>query len=1116
MKAFAVNAQSVCMMIRHGAPSSALSRRSLLVGNYPPTNSSTLAMPHIANAMHLSGMHHTRSRINRHFWGLFTCKQPCLYYSLSSFIPGQIVQGFTVQEVKAIRELDLVAYLLVHSASKAQYLHLNRPEDSNNVFAVAFPTLPTNSTGVAHILEHLVLCGSKRFPIRDPFFKMLTRSLSSYMNAWTASDYTMYPFSTTHPVDYRNLRDIYMDAVFRPLLSKEDFWQEGWRLEHDKTENALHGYSLKGVVYNEMKGALYSDNEALFATRLEQAMFPGTIYEHVSGGDPLSIPTLTHAALVEFYKKHYHPINARFYTCGNIPLEDHLSYLDKYINSLLEHEHPPQTPDLPSKQSVPFERVFAEPRHLSITGAPDPMCPDPERQAKFAISFLANDISDLQETFQCSLLSQLLLDGPSSPLYQALIDTKLGSEYAPTSGYDTSTPRATFTFGVQGADHADIDKIEKTIRRVLHDCSKSASWFSKNRIDAILHNIELSQKHKSASFGLRVGGNIMKNWTKSISPMDLLSLNEQIETFQREFKQNEHLFENLVAKYLTTSASPHQVILTMKPDAQFHHVLAEKEQQLISSMPKNEEEIEFNTVHLQQAQSRQEDLSILPTLTSGSISSTVPRDIHWNQDMKQVVLDNAVHVSYPMFHRPLTTNGLVYFNMLQELQQTSSTEIGDIGKHLHLPILCSAMTGLGLTDKTIETYHEEVKISTGGIQLEPWMLLDPNSLDANSYRIGIHISSFCMNRNSPKMFNLVMETLSKTNFTDLNRLATIIQGAASMAMNSISDSSHSYAKSFACAQLHPAMYVSDLQSGLSQVFFLNQLAQQLDGRIEKIAQSLQFYRDMWIMNPAFIHTKNSVRCNILADDSVSMDVCKEMHNSLITRHMQSILTKVINTNTSRLAKDSIGTGIPIIDKEDRNIWFAMPFPVAGTAMSMLTVPRMHPDSPKFRLLASIISSKYLHKEIREKNGAYGGGASFSTSSGILSFYSYRDPSPLASISIFRTSMAWFLEESAKKTITNTDLEEAKLSIFKQIDAPIDSVSEGMDYFLADWTSEQANLQRKRLLDTKTEDLVELVQRWFGSPQQEDPFISVIIGCGDIIEQQRSNIQRIEAWKIIRP
>lgn len=239
---------------------------------------------------------------------------------------GDKLHGYTVKSVEEVPELSLTAIELTHDKTGAKHCHIAR-DDANNSFNVAFATTPQDDSGVAHILEHTVLCGSEKFPCRDPFFKMLTRSLSTFMNAFTGPDFTMYPFSTQNTKDYYNLLSVYSDAVFHPNLTQLDFLQEGWRLEQSELDNAQSDLQLKGVVFNEMKG--YNNNSGYFYGQgVLNNLLPSNTYKNCSGGDPLAIPSLSHDQLREFHKSHYHPSNAIFYTYGNMPLEQHLEYIN--------------------------------------------------------------------------------------------------------------------------------------------------------------------------------------------------------------------------------------------------------------------------------------------------------------------------------------------------------------------------------------------------------------------------------------------------------------------------------------------------------------------------------------------------------------------------------------------------------------------------------------------------------------------------------------------------------------------------------------------------------------------------------------------------------------------
>lgn len=349
-----------------------------------------------------------------------------------SFLCAQGKHSFSLEKVKAIPELGLEGFLFRHEPSKATLLHLSKP-DRNCVFSLGFRTFPTDSTGAPHILEHLALCGSRKYPVRDPFFKMLSRSLATYMNAWTSSDWTMYPFSTQNPTDYANLRDIYVDATFAPGLAEADFRQEGWRLERAEDGDQ---WKLMGVVYNEMKG-VFSDTESLFSQLHQQTLLQGSIYGHVSGGHPRDIPQLSHARLIQFWRQHYNPANCLSVSYGDgQALDDHLAYMDRAFHTFMSKDAPLLALGNPLDGLKRLEKPW---RTVIQAGAVDPLS-DPARQVRLLVSFMCNPITDVQSKFNMQILASLLLEGPSSPFHQALIDSNIGSEYAAGTGYDASLP----------------------------------------------------------------------------------------------------------------------------------------------------------------------------------------------------------------------------------------------------------------------------------------------------------------------------------------------------------------------------------------------------------------------------------------------------------------------------------------------------------------------------------------------------------------------------------------------------------------------------------------------------------------------------------------------------
>ncbi|OTF83389.1 Presequence protease, mitochondrial-like protein, partial [Euroglyphus maynei] len=389
------------------------------------------------------------------------------------FEVGQRIHGYRVESIQSVPELCLTAYRLIYEKNGAEHLHIAR-DDSNNVFGVTFRTTPEDSTGVAHILEHLALCGSRRYPVRDPFMKMLTRSLSTFMNAFTGCDYTMYPFSTQNPKDFYNLMSIYLDAVFYPRLRYLDFLQEGWRLEHSNVEDDKSPLIFKGVVFNEMKG-VFSSPSSIYTRQLINKLFPDNIYRNDSGGDPLDIPDLTYEQLKQFHSRHYHPSNARFFTYGNFPLEKHLEAIGKVIEQFDCDE------SLRQISRISDQHSWVQHQRIKLRCQNDPLAPFPDRQTTASVAWMLESLQDVQENFTLSILCTLLMDGPNSPFYQALIDSGLGSDYSPFSGYNNFTKQSLFSIGLQGISKDQCGAVLKAIDMALMD--SYTEGFPQERID---------------------------------------------------------------------------------------------------------------------------------------------------------------------------------------------------------------------------------------------------------------------------------------------------------------------------------------------------------------------------------------------------------------------------------------------------------------------------------------------------------------------------------------------------------------------------------------------------------------------------------------------------------
>ena len=393
---------------------------------------------------------------------------------------GSRIGGYTVTKASYLTDIAAWLYQLVHEKTGARHLHIGN-QDKENTFGVAFKTVPSDSTGVAHILEHTVLCGSSRFPVRDPFFSMLKRSLSTFMNAFTASDWTMYPFSTQNKKDYYNLMDVYLDAAFFPRIERLSFKQEGHRLDVEgEGEDARLVY--KGVVYNEMKGAMSSPDQVMVRSMLN-ALYPDTTYHHNSGGDPSVIPRLSYEQLKAFHAHHYHPSNAFFYTYGNLPLTDHLDFIEKRALNQFSRIDP--------KTTVPPQPRWSAPKNVTY-GYPLAPEEDPKKKFQACMAWLMGDIKDTFQVLVTAVIEQVLIGNAASPLRKALMDSQLGTSLSDGTGLDAENRDTMFSVGLKDVTESDAEKIEDIVFTVIQ--SLVDDGIDPQLVESAIHQIEFHRK----------------------------------------------------------------------------------------------------------------------------------------------------------------------------------------------------------------------------------------------------------------------------------------------------------------------------------------------------------------------------------------------------------------------------------------------------------------------------------------------------------------------------------------------------------------------------------------------------------------------------------------------
>ncbi|CAK7901665.1 presequence protease, mitochondrial [[Candida] anglica] len=1021
---------------------------------------------------------------------------------LGKYPIGLQMHGYRVDEVQPIPEFSLIAVKLKHVKTGAEHLHLDTATDTNNVFSIAFKTNPPDASGVPHILEHTTLCGSYKYPVRDPFFKMLNRSLSNFMNAMTGHDYTFYPFATTNAKDFENLMDVYLSSVLEPLLTYEDFMQEGWRLEQSDLSDNKSDITFKGVVYNEMKGQ-YNNSGYYYYIKFQEAIYSSL---NNAGGDPKFITNLQYEDLVDFHSLNYHPSNAKTFTYGPLPLISHLEKLDKTFNSFGKRTSKPIV-----KESNFTSEQFQE--ELCIKGPFDSMSGKKiEEQWKASITWnLGNplDESKQYDIFKWKVLSSLLCDGHNAPFYQELIEKRYGDDFTSNAGLDSTTSLFSFTMGVDnitreqvaGLD-AKIEEIFKT--RVIPELELNDKSSFHERIEAILHQIELNFKKHKPDFGLGLLNSVVPTWTNGLDPIKSLQVENILNLFKEDYEKNGlQIFKDLLDDTLFNESTK-KFKFVMEPEADFADKLALNEEarlkEKVSELSEEDKEIIHKRgVNLAEKQQTNEDVSILPTLTM----SDIPRV----GESYSLVFSKLETTAKKIQKRIVDSNGLVYMTAAKDISGLP------IEYYKYLPLFNSCLTNLAGTTKTpITELETKIQQLTGGVSFSTSASTDPRDISNATLKFIMNGMSF--KANSKHVYNLWHEIVTSTKFDPqdslvLEKLSTLIKNLGLNQMNSIADRGNSYASSHSSSFLTPTKYINNLTGGLAQVDFIRELNKKLEEQgndflVNELLPKLKEIRDIIVGgsvdgNPGFEYS-------LLGDKETVTEnevLVQAFDQSLISSTESLKLDNALSSLISSFQNNKVG----IHAGESKNTLIDLPFQVGFASLSKMGAKYDSKDGSVLQVLSQLISFKHLHSVIREANGAYGGGLSYDGLGGILNYYSYRDPNPLKSIQSFKDTPEIVLSKiiDPKDSWNANDLQEAKLAIFQSIDAPSHLASQGTSEFLKGITDEMKQKRREWFLDVTTSDLKDATEKYLVNSAND---VSTVI-----VNKKELGDKNLKEWEI---
>ncbi|MCK7607869.1 insulinase family protein [Acinetobacter portensis] len=935
-----------------------------------------------------------------------------------------------------VEALDILVCEYKHKVTGAVHYHLATNHDEN-VFLVAFRTQPMDSKGEAHILEHTALCGSEKFPVRDPFFLMIRRSLNTFMNAFTSADWTAYPFATQNKKDFQNLLSVYLDATFAANLNPLDFAQEGIRIELENGEPVY-----KGVVFNEMKGAMSSPSDQLYH-QLAHHLFPETTYHYNSGGDPKDIPDLTYDELVGFYKSHYHPSNAVFMTFGNEPahkLQEQFETLalSKFDKGETLHSKP--------------ETRLAAPIAVTETYAVD--AEDLKDKTYHIISWLLPQASDIKIRLGMRLVEGILLEDSASPLRHYLETCGYAQSTGPIMGVDDSNYEMTFYCGVQGSNPEHAEEFKNGVFKVLEDVASKP--VDSQMVDAILHQIELHQREINGD-GMPYGLSLILNGLSSAihhsDPVDVWDVDTAIANVKEELKDPMWL-SNLIKEHLIDN--PHRVQMTLVPDATKSAKEAEEEKARLAEIgakltEADKAEIIAQTEALKIRQDTPDDLNLLPKVGL----EDVPAQMHIVQGQLREIISNRLDTPLNLYHAG--TNGIYYNQVLIQIPDEivkspyfnlMSILMGEVGAgeygYLELQQLQTAVSGgIGMGASLRSKVDDKGKITA-------WLTLTTKSLVNNLEAI--------------RLLKVAFEQLR---FDEKDRIIELLQQRKTRWSSRLSGSGHSYAMQIA-GRNHSALALRDYNTtGLGALNWLGEL-------VSKIENDEAAYNHL-IQELKVIHNR------LLKAPKQFLLVCEEHQSDRLIEEIQNVWDK--------LAIDQIDaelTQVNFENSENDEAWLIQAN-VQFCSSAYAAVEVSHPDAAPLMVLAAYLRNGFLHSAIREKGGAYGGGASYDGNACSFRFYSYRDPRLAETFQDFEASVDWLFNAEQQPH----QLEEAILGLIASMDKPGSPAGEAITacYSLLHARTPAFRAQlRERLLAVNLDDLKRVADVYL---RQQKPSKSVV-------------------------
>lgn len=857
--------------------------------------------------------------------------------------------AFDLVRTQEISEIGSLAKLYRHRKTGAEVLSLIN-DDENKVFGVTLKTPPEDSTGVAHILEHSVLCGSRKYPVKKPFVELLKGSLHTFLNAMTFSDKTAYPVASQNLKDFYNLVDVYLDSVYFPLISEDTFRQEGWHYELDNTQGPM---VFKGVVFNEMKGA-YSSAAAVLGKVSQLSLYPDTTYGVNSGGDPAAIPDLTYAYFKEFHRRFYHPSNSRVVFYGDDDPLKRLELLEEYF-SLFDPIDPKADVTLQQRWSAPIRKTETYAASPEEAG---------RKAAMVSVNWMLDEVTDPELSLGLNVLESILVGSPASPLRKALIDSGLG-EGLTGSGYVEGIRQPYWTFGLKGIDAADADKVEALILSELERLAREG--IDPLTIEAAMNSAEFAlRENNTGSFprGIALMFRAMGSWLHDGDPLEPLTFEAPLAALKSRLALGERYFEGLIRDYLLSNQHRSTVLLTPDPEKAARDQAVERARLDAAQSALDADglaQVAAETERLkalQEAVDPPEALAKIPALGLADL----PRS------NKPIPTDKGELAGVPVYSHELHTNGVVYLDLGFDLHALPGRLLP------YLPLFMRSLTQTGTSKEDFVSLMQRIGRTTGGVGASRW---SSSRRDEAGTAAWLFIRGKATPDHVGDMLSIMHDVLTDARLDNRDRIRQMVLEAKSGFESSLAGMGNGIVSMRLRAGFSEPDWFTEKLGGVSHYFFLKQLAEEIDSDWASVQRKFEEIRALLIGRKGMV-------ANVTADGFATAALRPQLEAFIAgLPEGAGPAAEGWGYHPSPLSEGLTFPGQVNYVAKGTNLKGIGFQPNGGTAVAI-----------------KHLNTTYMWDKVRVQGGAYGGSSGLDPFSGTFAFTSYRDPNLLETLDAY--------------------------------------------------------------------------------------------------------------------